>query len=109
MTTLNSFGTVKSYNVTGPRLKDVLAKLGADMSAINSNSVLEVKCTDPSDPASANYSYYLINSNDTIFALTIGGSAADAPRLFAAVEPGNTYSDSSKAIKMVDTLILRYN
>ena len=109
VTTLNSFGTVKSYAIVGPKLKDVLAALGADMTAVNANSVLQVKCTDPSDPASADYNYFLINSNDSIFALTIGGSAADAPRLFAAVEPGNTYSDSGKAVKMVDTLILNYN
>jgi len=109
VTTLNSFGTVKSYDVTGPTLKDVLGALGADMSAINSKSVLQVKCTDPGDPAEASYNSFLINSGDTIFALTVNGSAQDAPRLFAAVEAGNTYSDSSKAVKMVDTLILSYN
>jgi len=109
VTTLNSFGTVKAYDVTGPTLKDVLGALGADMSAVNSKSVLQVKCTDPSDPAEASYSYFLINSGDTIFALAVNGSAQDAPRLFAAVEAGSTYSDSGKAVKMVDTLILSYN
>jgi len=109
VTTINDFGTVKSYAVSGPRLKDVLAALGADMAAVNSGSVLQVKCTNPADPASASFNNSLINSNDTILALSINGSAADAPRTFAAVEPGNSYSDSRKAIKMVDTLILNYN
>jgi len=109
VSTLNSFGTIKSYEVKGPTLKAVLEKLGADMSAISSNSVLLVKCTDPSDPAEAKYGYTLINSGDSILALTVNGSAEDTPRLFAAVESGNTYSDSAKAIKMVDTLTLSYN
>jgi NAD(P)H-nitrite reductase large subunit len=109
VTTQNSFGTVKSYDITGPKLKDVLAALGADMAAVNADSVLQVKCTDPADPASANYNHFLINSNDSILALTVNGSTSDAPRLFPAVETGKEYSDSSKAIKMVDTLALAYN
>jgi len=109
VTTQNSFGTVKSYDVVGPKLKDVLERLGADMAAINAGSVVEAKCTDPADPASAAFNYFLITNDDTIVALTVGGSAADVPRLFAAVEPGNVYSDSGKAVKLVDTLILNYN
>jgi len=109
VTTQNSFGTIKSYAAQGPKLKDVLTALGADMSALNSRSVLQVKCTDPSDPASADYNYFLIGSDDSVFALSVGGSTADAPRLFAAVEPGQTYTDSGKCVKLVDTLILNYN
>jgi len=108
VTTLNDFGTIKSYEITGPRLKDVLAALGADMSAINNRSVLKV-VDNGSKPSSADFNSFLINSNDTILALTIDGFTADAPRMFAAVEPGSTYSDSSKAIKWVDTFILTYN
>ena len=109
VTTLNSFGTIKSYDISGPKLKDVLAALGADMSAINGRSTLKAICGNPSDPASADYNYFLINSNDSILALTVNGTEDDAPRLFPAVEAGSAHADSGKAVKMVDTLILSYN
>ena len=109
ITTKNDYGTVKSYDVVGPTLKSVLAALGADMPAINSKSILFVECNDPTDPAEANYNYFLINSGDSIMALTINGSEDDAPRLFPAVESGQQYAFSGKAVKCVDAMILNYN
>ena len=109
ITTKNDYGTVKSYNVTGPTLKSVLAALGADMSAINGYTKLAVECTDPADPAKAEYNNFLINSGDSIMALTINGSEDDAPRLFPAVETGQQYAFSGRAIKCVDVMVLNYN
>ena len=107
--TINSFGNPKYYSAVGPVLKDVLEALGADMSAINSGSTLTASCTDPDDSASATIDSYMILNDDTVLALTVGGSTADAPRLFAADEPGEDFTDSTKCVKMVDTLILNYN
>ena len=100
----------EEYIATGVLLKDLLAHLGADMNAINANSVLNVICTDPTYPDDQEYSYSLIIADDTILALSywdVGKAAfnkpGDVPRMFPVTGFKNL------AVKQVCKLTLNYN
>ena len=109
--TVNNSGTVKSYAITGVRLKDVLAELLGvdDLSFLPDDAATEltVLCTGY---APAVCGYDRIVSDDTYLAFVIDGSAGDAPRLIPMPDKvhtdGNTYVFNGDMIKNVDTLTL---
>jgi len=104
--TINSVNSKSDYTIAGPKLKDVLEALGADMAAIGSGSSLGVVASDNLTKVYTFDSDWFMN-DETVLAL----GRSDSPRLFPApsVEfEDEMYVDNGLCVKYVCSLILTY-
>jgi len=105
VTTINAANTITNTAITGPKMKEVLEALGADMSRITGSSTLAVVASDA--PTEYPYTNAMFMGDAAVLAM----GRSDSPRLYPAPSvlfEGTMYVDNGLCCKYVQTLTLTY-
>ncbi|MCL2507743.1 MAG: hypothetical protein FWF05_01060 [Oscillospiraceae bacterium] len=101
ITSVNTFGTEKTYAIKGARLTDVLSAYGVDWQKYGSGVSVTLTA---SDGESVSYNYGKINS--AILAWEIDGSASGAPRIFHNTKDSSGIVSTGDFIKHVASVTI---